>query len=818
MAAKKKQLPPTGLSSQARWKWWVAQLQDHRRWHRKTPPGPDTHLGRWLAAQQRAARKGRLSKEKVRRLQVLGLEWSPEDEAWNQMLQKLRAFKSEHGHCQVPSAWPQNPALPRWVGKQLAQHEAGELRNDRRRELERIGLLSEGSRRSRQEERWTERLAELAQFMERHGHCNIPRDWPENPTLAKWAWRHRAENYRGRLRPDRKERLEQLGFAWRVENEHLKNLWELRFNELLAFTERFGHTRVPAKWEENIPLGHWRHIQRAFRRQGKLSPERIARLNAIGFEWAEPNSHGKTRDEIWPELWETMFAQLGQFKERHGHCNVPKVWPENPVLGEWVSRQRTRHRQGSLLPGRKERLEQLGFRWQSDHAPQKQYWVDRFAEMDAFQQRFGHTRVPDRWAENPRLAHWRHTMRRQRRTGKLSPEQIARLDAIGFDWEEPGSSGKTRQESLEELWDTLLQQFRQFREQHGHASIPRDWPENPNLAKWAWRQRAQNYKGRLRPDRKERLDQLGFVWRVENMLRKEGWERRYGELLAFKERFGHTRVPAQWKENRGLGHWHYNQRAFRRKSQLSAERIARLDALGFEWGELHRPSPLHAENLTRRWDENYQQLRQFKERHGHCRVPTRWPENPALAKWVMHQRTHHNHDRLPPERKARLEELGFTWRSENVWRKGRWERRFRELLAFKERFGHTRVPAQWKEDRGLGHWHYNQRHFRRKGQLSAERIARLDALGFEWEEGQQLSPFHAENLARRWNERFEQLRQFKARHGHCHVPCDWEENQALANWVQKQRADYRAGKLVPERHRRLNELNFDQQGTGRSGR
>jgi hypothetical protein len=61
------------------------------------------------------------------------------------------------------------------------------------------------------------------------------------------------------------------------------------------------------------------------------------------------------------------------------------------------------------------------------------------------------------------------------------------------------------------------------------------------------------------------------------------WDEPYGQLVAFKEKQGHCRVPTESSENPELGTWVGNQRKAFRKGKLSAERVARLEALGFEW-------------------------------------------------------------------------------------------------------------------------------------------------------------------------------------------------------------------------------------------
>ncbi len=128
--------------------------------------------------------------------------------------------------------------------------------------------------------------------------------------------------------------------------------WEALFQALVAFKENQGHCGVPDKWSENPELGRWVANQRQTFRKGKLSEERVVRLEALGFEW-----------DPFTTDWEAMFQALVAFKENRDHCGVPTRWGENPELGRWVSRQRQAFRKGKLSEERVVRLEALGFEW-----------------------------------------------------------------------------------------------------------------------------------------------------------------------------------------------------------------------------------------------------------------------------------------------------------------------------------------------------------------------------------------------------------------------------------------------------------------------
>jgi hypothetical protein len=74
------------------------------------------------------------------------------------------------------------------------------------------------------------------------------------------------------------------------------------------------------------------------------------------------------------------------------------------------------------------------------------------------------------------------------------------------------------------------------------------------------------------------LNEVGFIWNAVN----ERWEQAFKLLQVFKEREGHCKVPNNHIEGQHkLGSWVSNQRT--KKLELSSERKARLDELGFAW-------------------------------------------------------------------------------------------------------------------------------------------------------------------------------------------------------------------------------------------
>jgi len=95
---------------------------------------------------------------------------------------------------------------------------------------------------------------------------------------------------------------------------------------------------------------------------------------------------------------------------------------------------------------------------------------------------------------------------------------------------------------------------------------------------------------------------------------------------------------------------------------------------------------------TERWERGFAALSKFREREGHCRPSEDHIEDKFnLGQWVSVQR--YRKDLLPVERRRRLDAIGFVWDCRDY----RWDERFAVLLKFRQRNGHCRVPALYKE-------------------------------------------------------------------------------------------------------------------------
>jgi hypothetical protein len=232
---------------------------------------------------------------------------------------------------------------------------------------------------------------------------------------------------------------------------------------------------------------------------------------------------------------------------------------------------------------------------------------------------------------------------------------------------------------------------------------------------------------------------------------------------------------------------------------MTAEREARLTALGFEWnpGANCIGNPRHAV-----WETQLARLVAYKAEHGDCNVPQGWVKDLRLGRWVADQRKRKRKlDRGEPsegmtaERETRLTALGFTWDGPNIGGHPKevvWEAQLARLVAYKAEHGDCNVPQRWVEDPRLGRWVKMQRQYKKglvRGEpregMTAVRMARLTALGFNWKP---LTGSRTSNAKQpQWDAQLARLADYKSAHGDCNVPQGWAADPGLGRWVDKQR-------------------------------
>ncbi len=225
---------------------------------------------------------------------------------------------------------------------------------------------------SRSGHTWEECFRELKKFYESHKHTSVPRDY-SHPRLYQWCILQRTAWKKGQLSTERYRQLSSIEFQWDLQFEK----WKRMFYQLVEFKQTNGHCNVPLRLNtgENPRLARWVVKQRHLFKRGLLPDDRRRRLEGLGFSFSPDD-----------DLFRSRLAQLCDWREMHGHANVPRSWADDPGLARWTDSVRLRWRQGKLPMRYYRELHEIGFCF----APLEFSWEAQLHDLQQFVCEKGH--------------------------------------------------------------------------------------------------------------------------------------------------------------------------------------------------------------------------------------------------------------------------------------------------------------------------------------------------------------------------------------------------------------------------------------------
>jgi Sec7-like guanine-nucleotide exchange factor len=130
----------------------------------------------------------------------------------------------------------------------------------------------------------------------------------------------------------------------------------------------------------------------------------------------------------------------------------------------------------------------------------------------------------------------------------------------------------------------------------------------------------------------------------------------------------------------------------------------------------------------------FERLKAYKIKHGDLLVHTnRTKVNHNLGGWVHLQRIMHKTKYISPERKEKLDSIGFPWATRDLRIEKQWMTMYEKLLEFEQEYNHCMVNPKYNEK--LARWVSKQRKEFKEEIMSNERRELLEEVGFTWKIG-----------------------------------------------------------------------------------
>jgi hypothetical protein len=425
----------------------------------------------------------------VAELDALGMIWDPHEYNWRRAIAAALDYRERHGHLRPPYTFVTEDGLRlgNWISGRRTDRNRGKLSSDRIAALDAIGMDWDA-----REANWQDGIREARAYREMHGDLDVPSSFltTDGFRLGSWIQVKRWRRRQGTLSDDRVRALDALGMTWDLSESD----WKRGLVAAQAYREAHGDLRVPSSFlnDDGFALGSWIHARRTERNLEKLASERIAALDALGMVW-----------DAREELWARGIAAACAYRRERGDLLVPVkfVTDDGFRLGSWIDNKRQERKRGALPNERIKALNALDMVWNVG----EDRWQRGLAAARSYVETHGDLRVPAKFVTDDgfALGVWISGNRQDRDRGKLSPERLIALDALGITWD-----------AREDEWQRGIEAARRYRDAHGHLRVPHSYATDQGFKLGAWiaNRRTGRKRGALVANRVAALDALGMVW------------------------------------------------------------------------------------------------------------------------------------------------------------------------------------------------------------------------------------------------------------------------------------------------------------------
>lgn len=629
----------------------------------------------------------------------------------------------------------------------------------------------------RTKDSWEIFFQKFKDYLEKSGTPYIERIDQETRELGRWCAWQRTNKSKGFLTQDRVRRLTEAGFSWAPSDEK----WEKKFNLYVEFRKRFSKSNITVKdielYPEYYELHFWFVMQKKlyWKNLDKYPKERYERLLKEGFDF------NKTE---FDKKWFDNLQKLKEFKIKHGHCNPSQVAkdPSEKKLGVFLNAQRVLYK-GRSIHGRfiklsEEKIELLndiGISWNT----KDDGWEKAFDDLKLFKEKNGHFNIPQ--------THKLYFRARRLRLKKdlLSNEQLSKLNSIDFYENYAIEIGSKKFKPYPESnFNKRFNQLLELKEKYGTVEIKSRHKEFSGL--YYWLKDIKEQKDRLTKSQISRLESIGINLNLSYEEKK--FNLRFEGLKAHLKKYGTLRVSE--KINKPLHHWIGN--AIQSGRKWTSEQRSKLESIGF-FEEYSQTKQDKKPKIT--FEEIFSLLREYWSKYKTFYITERNREYRHLYNWKQKKEKG-----LTKDQEHLLDSIGF-FTPDNHTKKIKtlsFDERYKEMLAYKEKYGTINISRNDAVHRHLLHW---QSHIKRSRILTGEQKEKLKDLGMEVKISKSSDLF-----SRTFNARVQELEKFRDKFGTTHIKRTNIEYRELYNWTVyiKRRA-----LLTKEQIQKLKSIGFD---------
>ena len=250
----------------------------------------DKKLDIWLSKQRQCYKEAKLSDEKIKLLESVGIVWNTYADAWETGFLHAKKYYETNGNLNIPASYVDDSGytLGIWITNQRYnyRHPSGnkKIAVNQKKRLESIGMVW-----SPMAEQWEKLYKSAEIYFNEHGNLNVPAGYKtaDGYSLKEWLRTQRSNRTKGTLSNDRIERLNKIGMDWL--SPAARN-WETYFSACEKYYMTYGNLEIGTTYtdENGLCIGRWLKKQRKNKAKLKTDGEngnQIKRLESIGIAW-----------------------------------------------------------------------------------------------------------------------------------------------------------------------------------------------------------------------------------------------------------------------------------------------------------------------------------------------------------------------------------------------------------------------------------------------------------------------------------------------------------------------------------------------------
>ena len=455
---------------EAQWQENYALLKEYVSLEGRLPPHKaiykGANLGRWLDAQKKLHKKGKLSAVRESLLRSIGVDFEisrqeVSDARWQQNFELLKEYVSLKNRFPPTAAVYKGVRIWVWLKDQKRFFKVGQLSPEREALLRSVGVDFETTQQDKNEAQWQqnyELLREYVSFNDQLAPTTSSFTY-KGVRLGAWLNMQKQLSKSGKLSPERKALLRSIGVGFDVSQENINEIqWQQNFSLFKEYVSTEDHIPTLTTIYKNVNIGSWLSYQKQAHKAGQLSLQREALLRSIGVDFET------SRQDVFDVQWRQNYELLKEYVSLENRLPPQSAVYKGVRLGSWLGMQKNRlYKSGKLSSERQSLLRSLGVdfemsRWDINEVK----WQRNYALLKEYVSLEG--RLPPQSAiyKGGQLGVWFYTQKQLFKKGKLPPERESLLRSAGVEFKsrekEEGNSLEDKIAAAEEYRDEAKKQ------------------------------------------------------------------------------------------------------------------------------------------------------------------------------------------------------------------------------------------------------------------------------------------------------------------------------------------------------------------------